>query len=151
MERLVAAMLHTSKLSVLVNGVPGPWFACSRGLRQGDPLSPYLFLLIANVLQQLIKQDSRISHPTVTDQPCPVLQYADDTLILLKADVGALVALKEVLDLLSSTTGLHINYQKSTMVPMAVPPQMTTELQQILGCQLGSFPPNISWAAFVQQ
>lgn len=136
----ITSMLQTLKLVVFVNGVPGPWFACGRGLRQGDPLSPYLFLLVADVLQQMIKLDQRISHPAASGKPCPELQYADDTLILLKADQDGLVALKQVLDLFCEATGLHINFNKSTMVPMNTSSSTTTALQSILGCQLGSFP-----------
>ncbi|XP_004963682.1 uncharacterized protein LOC101781465 [Setaria italica] len=136
----VSTLLHTSKLAVLVNGTPGPWFTCGRGLRQGDPLSPYLFLLVADVLQQMVKQNRRIQHPVDATLPCPILQYADDTLILLKADAAGLQTLKEVLNLFSDSTGLHINYHKSTMVPMGITDETATQLQGILGCQLGSFP-----------
>ena len=72
----------TSRSAVLVNGVSGPWITCKRGLRQGYALSPYLFLLVADVLQALVKADSSIHHP-LTDGSCPILQYADDTILLV--------------------------------------------------------------------
>ena len=53
-------LLVTSRSAVLLNGVPGPWITCKRGLRQGDALSPYLFLLVADVLQSMIKADAAI-------------------------------------------------------------------------------------------
>ncbi|RCV05010.1 hypothetical protein SETIT_1G047600v2 [Setaria italica] len=44
----------------------------------------------------MVQADTRISHPAATNQPYPVLQYADDTLLLLKADLGGLTALKQL-------------------------------------------------------
>jgi hypothetical protein len=62
----IAALLTTSKSAVLVNGTPGPWFACKRGVRQGDPLSPYLFLIVADVLQQMVKKCPRLGIQLLT-------------------------------------------------------------------------------------
>jgi hypothetical protein len=125
-------MLASSKMAVLVNGSPGPWFGCERGLRQGDPLSPYIFLIVADMLQQMVKQNGNIRHPAADGLPCPVLQYADDTLLLIKADVADVHALKGVLDLFSSLTGLKINFNKSIIVPMHTPATTVDDLQNIL-------------------
>jgi hypothetical protein len=112
---------HTSQTAVLLNGIPGRWIQCRRGLRQGDPLSPFLFNIVADVLQQLLLLASRaglLLHPLVDDLPCPVLQYADDTLIIIRAIPEHVSNLKRVLDEFSAATGLSINFHKSTFVPI---------------------------------
>ncbi|WVZ65394.1 hypothetical protein U9M48_014768 [Paspalum notatum var. saurae] len=132
-------LLKTSKSAILVNGQPGPWISCKKGLRQGDALSPYLFLMVADVLQQLIKRDGGVRHP-ITDDPCPVLQYADDTLILVRASVTDIRRLRKLLDDFSAATGLKINYEKSTAVPMHVQPAPLARMIRILQCKEGTFP-----------
>jgi hypothetical protein len=121
-------LFSTSHSAVMINGCPGNWIRCRRGLRQGDALSPYLFLLVADVMQRLIKCDGSIRHPA-TDCPCPVLQYADDTLLLVRAEITDIRRLKVVLNDFTSATGLKINYAKSTLVPMHVP---SDHLQRIV-------------------
>jgi len=66
-------ILSSSKSAVLVNGCPGPWITCKRGLRQGDPLSPYLFLLVADSLQAMIRSAATVRSPVDSDSPCAVL------------------------------------------------------------------------------
>lgn len=68
-------------------------------LRQGDPLSPYLFIIVADVLQRLIHQarlNGTMRHPIDNSLRCPVLQYADDTLIFLQGEIEAVTALRRV-------------------------------------------------------
>lgn len=134
------SILESSRSAVLVNGSPGPWINCRRGLRQGDPISPYLFLIVAETLQRLIRGCSGIHHPTDDHLPCAVLQYADDTLIVLRDEVSDVVQLKEILDCFAALSGLHINYSKSTLVPIHMPDEVVKQCVQIVGCKRDSFP-----------
>jgi hypothetical protein len=59
-----------AKIVILLNGIPGPWIQIKRGLRQGDPLSPLLFIILVNVLQQIIKHfsiEGKLKHPIILD------------------------------------------------------------------------------------
>jgi len=62
-----------------------------------------------------------------------VLQYADDTLILAKGDVATMVVLRKLLDDFSAATGLAINFNKSTFVPMNVDPQTAHAMAAAIG------------------
>jgi hypothetical protein len=132
---------QTSQTVVLLNGIPGRWIQCHRGLRQGDPLSPFLFNIVADVLQQLILHASRdglLLHPLVDDLPCPILQYVDDTLIIIRAIPHHVTNLKRALD--AFATGLTINFHKSTFVPIKVDQNVATSMAQSFGCTVSSFP-----------
>ncbi|XP_066317643.1 uncharacterized protein [Miscanthus floridulus] len=78
-------------------------------------------------------------HPAV-DGPCPVLQYADDTLLLVRAEIVDIRRLKVTLDSFAMATGLKINYSKSTLVPMHVPQDRLERIVWLLQCQQASFP-----------
>jgi len=103
-------------------------------------MSPYLFLLVADVLQALIKQASSVRNPLDPRCPCPVLQYADDTLILLRGELSDVRNLKVILDQSSAATGLHINYHKSTAVPMHMGEDLIPQCIDVLGCRREGFP-----------
>jgi hypothetical protein len=131
--------------SVLLNGVPGKVFHCKRGVRQGDPLSPLLFVLAADFLQDLLnsaKDQSLLSLPLVLphNYDFPVLQYADDTLIFMKADARKLFFLKSFLNSFAEFTGLKVNFHKSMMVPVNVDEGKLDILARTLGCAKGTLP-----------
>lgn len=73
---------------------------------------------MVDALQALTKSDSQIKDPITLGRPGAVLQYANDTLILIKGMTLAALNLRYTLDQFSSATGLHINFSKSVMVPM---------------------------------
>jgi hypothetical protein len=75
---------------MLLNGVLGRFFKSKQGVHQGDPLSPLLFVLAAELLQILINKGAaleliKLPIPQPTDDFL-IIQYADDTLLLLQAD-----------------------------------------------------------------
>lgn len=84
----VEIILSSVTPSVLLNGVIGKDFKCKRGVKQGDPLSPLLFELVANLLQSIINDayaQGFLSNPFPQnhDSYFPIIQYADDTLVVM--------------------------------------------------------------------
>lgn len=136
-------MLQTSHSRVIVNGEGSNYFRHARGLRQGDPLSPMIFILIADVLQQMLtvgntllshKLSNRLQESIIT------MQYADDTAIIASADIHTLMTLKIILRIFASVSGLSINFNKSSFVPVNVGVDELPAVAAILGCHQTSFP-----------
>ena len=101
---------------VLVNGQASEWFNINRGCRQGDPLSPYIFLLCAEILAILIRQNANIKGIKVGDREHLISQYADDTSLTLDASENSLKHALIVLKFYANASGLHINIEKTKVV-----------------------------------
>uniref|UniRef100_A0A2N9G078 Reverse transcriptase domain-containing protein n=1 Tax=Fagus sylvatica TaxID=28930 RepID=A0A2N9G078_FAGSY len=136
-----------ARFSILINGCPQGFFASSRGLRQGDPLSPLLFVLIMETLSRLMAratQERFLSGFLVGmegDNPLMVshLLFVDDTLIFCNADVAQLEYLRYVFTWFEVVSGLRVNLQKSEMVLVGDVPNLE-DLADVLGCKLSALP-----------
>ena len=69
-----------------------------------------------------------------------MVQYADDTIVILPAEPEQLHIFKELLDLFASITGLKVNYHKSSMIPINLSSDEAASLANILGCQIAAMP-----------
>ena len=113
--------MESASISVLVNGSPTEEFKPSRGLRQGDPLAPFLFLVVVEGLAGLVRQavKTNMLHGLKIGRKevdvC-LLQYADDTLFLCENSFTNVVTLKAILRGFEIASGLKINFHKSKLV-----------------------------------
>jgi hypothetical protein len=69
-----------------------------------------------------------------------VLEYADDTIILVRGELEDASRLKHLLDMFSAATDLAINFGKSTVTPMHIQREHFLEMLQVLQCREGTFP-----------
>ncbi|KAB2621987.1 hypothetical protein D8674_024169 [Pyrus ussuriensis x Pyrus communis] len=117
---LINGCISSVKFAVLLNGQAGESFAPSRGLRQGDPLSPYLFILVGEVLSKLIQgavDQGRLEGVKIGGSG-PVIShlfFADDTLLFLRADVKNCRNLRHMLDKFCVASGQKVNLEKSSV------------------------------------
>jgi hypothetical protein len=112
--------ISTVSYSILVNRQPSPYFKPHRGIRQGDPLSPYLFILCADVFSGLLtkaQNNSTINGISIAQNAPKVshLFFADDSIIFCKAKKEEAIQLKAIFDEYQRISGQLINMAKSDM------------------------------------
>ncbi|KAL5717241.1 hypothetical protein ACHQM5_010283 [Ranunculus cassubicifolius] len=117
---LVYQCISTTSLRVLLNGSPFGCIKPSRGLRQGDPLSPYLFILVAEAFSRLVvkaEEEGKIHGIKVLRRAPSIshLLYADDLVVFTKATIGEVHNLMDILKVYCKATGQSVNYNKSSM------------------------------------
>ncbi|CAL1385774.1 unnamed protein product [Linum trigynum] len=128
-------------LSILVNGESHGFFSSSKGLRQGDPLSPGLFVLVMDVLSFMLGKlrekgkfrgffiDEEQNRGEVTH-----LLFADDTLIFCEAEPDQVLSLLGTLVCFQAVTGLKVNLDKSMMYTVGEVPEPSF-FADIFGCK----------------
>ncbi|KAJ9556808.1 hypothetical protein OSB04_011422 [Centaurea solstitialis] len=138
-------LICTAQVSVLVNGAPTKQFVLENGVRQGDPLSPYLFIIaIEGLIAALAEaKDKGLIKGVELPRNGPVLSnllYADDALLMGKWNVSNLRNVLMVLRCFHLASGLRINWEKSTLFGVGVSIAEISRLAGRFGCKSGKLP-----------
>lgn len=129
----------TVKYSINANGEQVCNIIPNRGLRQGDPLSPYLFLIAANVFSTLMNKavSSKALVGIRMKRKCPIvshLLFADDSLVFLEATATYCSNFWDLISCFSAASGLEVNAQKSSLFfSLNTPQVLKEEIKTLLG------------------
>lgn len=115
---LIQECINTTETQILLNEAPCKSFKPTREIRQGEPLSPYLFLLSMEVFTRSLDKaeaEKKIQWIKIAKNAPPVshMLFADDCLLFVKADLHNVNNLLPVISHFSSISGQQVNLQKS--------------------------------------
>ncbi|XP_057808799.1 uncharacterized protein LOC131023270 [Salvia miltiorrhiza] len=144
--RWISVIFSSARISILYNGQLSSYFACSCGVRQGDPLSPILFGIAEDVLSHLFLNCVQSRHLVPMDFsrsmhfPTHFL-YADDILLFCKASIKNARKIKEILDLYGELSGQICSPVKSRIFfADRVSPALKNDILRSLGFSMGGLP-----------
>lgn len=129
----------------MINGTPKGLFPAERGLRQGDPPSPFLFLIVGEALSRMINAvvDVGLFAGFSVAKNTPAighLQFADDTLIFCGNDEDQIRYVKATLLCFEAVSGLKINFSKSEVIGIRMDKSLLHKFARIMGCKVGELP-----------
>ena len=138
---LIMECITSVSYSILINGVPSDLIHPTRGLRQGDPLSPYLFLICSEGLHCLLQKAADAGHirgvsickkgPRLTH-----LFFADDSLVFCRANLDECQKIQNLLDTYEKASGQQLNRNKTGLFfSKSTPPVMLNLIKEFLGVQ----------------
>ena len=137
--KLMMGCISTATYSILINGEPQGNIVPTRGLRQGDPLSPYLFLLCTKGFYGLLKKAEDMGEIKGVFISCngpklTHLLFADDSLIFCRAQDNDCQKSLEILNTYERASGQQINQDRTTLFfSKSTSPDMQESIKQALG------------------
>jgi hypothetical protein len=140
---ILAKLLRSSSTRVLVNGEPGDLICHQQGLRQGDPLSPMLFIIVMDVLNSLITKalEQGLLQPLLRrGNGQRVSLYTDDVVLFMQPRLEELGLVKETLRIFGVASELVTNIRKSSVIPIGCGDQDLERVQEALPCNVSQFP-----------
>lgn len=142
-RRWIATLMSTASSRILLNGQQGPPIIHRRGVRQGDSLSPMLFILAMDILHRLFlkaRADGVIRGLQLPEIKFQCSFYADDVMLFIRPTVQEAVAVKEILTIFGEVSGLRTNLAKCSITPIFGGDDSLEDIIEILGCQVLPFP-----------
>ncbi|KAE8728090.1 hypothetical protein F3Y22_tig00004779pilonHSYRG00078 [Hibiscus syriacus] len=134
----------TASYSVSFNGTLVGFFKGAKGIRQGDPLSPLLFVLSMNVLSKLLNLAATREifgyHPKCKKMGLTHLSFADDILIFCKGNTESVIGVNSVLDMFYKMSGLKLNASKCELFDAGMTATKLEEINLSTGFKNGSLP-----------
>jgi hypothetical protein len=103
---------------IINNGHTSETFQPSRGVRQGCPLSPILFVIAVEYLAEAIRQNDKIQGIRINGKEIKIAQFADDTCLFIENDHNSILEIFNLLDQFAIASGLKINKEKTEILPL---------------------------------
>ncbi|KAJ9536686.1 LOW QUALITY PROTEIN: hypothetical protein OSB04_un000159 [Centaurea solstitialis] len=144
-NKWIAEMIQSPSYSLALNGGSFGFFKGARGIRQGDPISPYLFTLVMEGFSLILKKCIRESHAFRFHANCEELNithlcFADDLFVFTYGDVDSVRTLKKALELFRHCSGLEASMDKSEVFFGNVPNEVQHQIRNLLPFREGVFP-----------
>lgn len=141
----INSIVRGGKICVRINDQNSSYFVTGKGLRQGDPLSPLLFNLVADVFTKMLERaaDEGLIKGLLTEftpEGVISLQYADNTILFLDSKIEYARNLKWILCCFEQISGMKINFHKSDLLAVNMEDDDVNEFAYIFCCKRSSFP-----------
>ncbi|KAE8821571.1 ABC transporter G family member 37 [Hordeum vulgare] len=126
-DRWVTSVMHlvsSERITVNINGEIGPYFPTVCGVRQGDPFSPFVFNMVVDALASILDKAKAAGHihgvaaHLVKGNGVSLLQYANDTIIMVEGSAADISNLKFLLLCFQQMSSLKIKFDKSKVMVM---------------------------------
>ncbi|XP_039009143.1 uncharacterized protein LOC120137444 [Hibiscus syriacus] len=140
----IEACFKQARFSISFNGSLIGYFKGARGIRQGDPLSPILFVLSMNILSSMLNMASTRGlfnyHPKCKKVGITHLSFADDLLIFCKGNVELVIGVITVLESFYEMSGLNLNAAKCMFFTAGISLSHIEHIKQATGFTYGHLP-----------
>ncbi|XP_019241615.1 PREDICTED: uncharacterized protein LOC109221601 [Nicotiana attenuata] len=136
----------TVNYTIMLNGESTPPFDVAKGLRQGDPIFPFLFAIVMEYLSRSLNNLKEVKcfrfHPRCAKLGITHLSYADDLLLFARGDLSSISHIHGCFSHFSQVSGLQANLRKSSVYlgGGGVPQNVRMEIIQKLGFTIGELP-----------